>query len=168
MHNQVLVRVLHGIADLTEESQPLLDRQLLLLAPFGDRNPRDVLQHDVGRAMFGGPTVEEPGDIRVLQVREDLPLVPESRHGRAAIQLEFERLDGDLLVELIVIADGETDRAHPPWPSGRTIRHGPMWRSIQLFALRRRLRHDTGKAARVAERGQQLPAQLLVRGAARR
>src|SRR6516162_9779274 len=33
VHDQVLVRVLHGIAHLAEQAQPLLDGKLLLLAP---------------------------------------------------------------------------------------------------------------------------------------
>ena len=175
MHDQVLVRVLHGVADLAEETQALLDRELLLLAPVGDRHALDVLQDEVRHALLGRAAVEQPRDVGVLEVREDLPLVPEARDRGAALQLELERLDRDLLVELVVVADGQVDRAHAAAserahdPIGPEAAAGPVV-VVARRPPRPRLFDDTGQAAAaVAKRGQQFTAQVLVaRAAARR
>src|SRR5262249_35165782 len=96
-----------------------LDRQFLLLAPDVDWNARDILQHDVWRALFGSAAVEEAGDIGVFQMGQDLALVAESRYSRTANQLELECFDSDLFLELIVSANGQIDGAHSAlaqWP----------------------------------------------------
>src|SRR5262249_31662247 len=119
VHNQVLVCVLHRVADLPEQAQTLLHRQFLLLAPDVDWNARDILQHDVWRALFGSAAVEEAGDIGVFQMGQDLALVSESRYSRTANQLELECFDSDLFLELIVSANGQIDGAHSAlaqWP----------------------------------------------------
>ena len=79
VHDQVLMRVLHGVAHLEEQAQALLDRQPLLLAPRGDLHAGDVLENNVGRAVISGAAVEQSRDVGVLQVRENLPLATESR-----------------------------------------------------------------------------------------
>ena len=73
------MRVLDRIADLAEEAEAVLDGKPVLVAPFGDRDARDVFQNDVWRSLLGGAAIEQTGDIRMLQFRQDLPLAAESR-----------------------------------------------------------------------------------------
>jgi hypothetical protein len=171
MDDQVLMRVLHCIADLSEQLQPLFDRQLPLPAPVRDRHAFDVLEHDVRGAVFCCAPIEEPCDVRVFEVRQNLAFVTESRDRGAPIQIEFERLDGDLFVKLIVIADGKVDRAH-------STAAERMHDAIRAHAAARPVivavggtggcaRDDAREPAALGpERGQQFPPKLLVGSAA--
>src|SRR5207248_5060204 len=46
----LLVRMLHGAADMNEQLEPLPDGELLAVAVFGDRDAADQLHHEVGAA----------------------------------------------------------------------------------------------------------------------
>jgi len=46
----LLVRVLHRLADLYKELQPVVDRQAVAVAVLGDRDALDQLHDEVGPA----------------------------------------------------------------------------------------------------------------------
>ena len=123
VHDQVLMRVLHRVAHVAEQTETVVDRQLLLLAPRGNLQAIDKFQDDIRRAVFGRAAIEQPGDIGMLQMRENLSLAPEPRNRGAAVQVELECLDRDLLVELGIVADREVDRTHAAVAKGT---HDPI------------------------------------------
>ncbi len=62
----LLVRMLHGMTDLHEQFQPLVDRQVVLVAVLGDRDAANQFHDEVRAARVGRPGIEHAGDIRVV------------------------------------------------------------------------------------------------------
>ena len=89
MDHQVPVRVLHRLANLEKEPEAWLDVQALGIAEDIDRPPVDMLHHEVGGAVVGIAAVEQAGDIGMLEMRQDLPLLAQAGEKlafRAALQ----------------------------------------------------------------------------------
>jgi hypothetical protein len=66
--NVIAVGVLHCRTNLQEELQTIFEGQVAAGAIPVDGGPIDVLHDEVGRALRGGATVQQAGDIRVIQV----------------------------------------------------------------------------------------------------
>ena len=111
VHDQAAVRVTHCVAHLEEELQPGVHREAPRVAVLVDRHALDVLHHQIGQALGGGAAVEQAGDVRVLEPRQDLALRAELPHA-LGIEPAAHHFDGDLLQELVVVALGEIHRAH--------------------------------------------------------
>ena len=79
MHDQVLVGVLDGAADIEEQLQPLAQPELLPIAIAIQRLAVHVLHHEVGIAFLGFARVDQARDVRVIQAREDLALGAEAQ-----------------------------------------------------------------------------------------
>src|SRR5205814_7580 len=77
-----------------------------------DRIALDVLHDEVWQAIVGGPSVEQAGDVRMLEPGEDLPLTPEVPNDLLAVRPAHD-LQRHALVELLVGARREEHRAHP-------------------------------------------------------
>ena len=60
----------------------------------------------------GNATIQQCRDLRVFEIRQDLPFATESSNGRFADALRAKELDGHALLELVVIAHGLVHRAH--------------------------------------------------------
>ena len=67
MDHALLVRVLHRVAHLKEELQPIHGRETPLVAKAGQRKPFDVLHHEVGPPLIGHAGVDHAGDVRVIE-----------------------------------------------------------------------------------------------------
>ena len=112
MDDQALVREVDGGGDHPQQRDARRNVERPRAAVLGDRHALDELHDDVVQPVVGPAGVEQAGDVRMLQAREDPPLVPEPaqrfRHGQAGRQ----ELHRDLLLELVVAALGQPDRAH--------------------------------------------------------
>ena len=64
MHDQVLVCVLDGAADIEEQLQALAQSELLAIAVAIERLAVHVLHHEVGIALVGLARVDQPRDVR--------------------------------------------------------------------------------------------------------
>ncbi len=93
VHDQVLVGVLHRPAHLDEQAQALGDRQAARVGVGRDRGAGDVVHHEVGPAVFGGASVEQARDVRVLEARQDAPLVVEQPARGDVVDPAPEHLD---------------------------------------------------------------------------
>ena len=113
VHDEALVRVLHGAADLPEEREAAVDRQAPVVAPLDERLPLHVLQDEVGLARLRRPAVEQARDVGVIERRRDLALAPEPPQRVLARRARTHELDGDLLLELVVRAAGQVHHPHP-------------------------------------------------------
>ena len=71
-----------------------------------------MLHHEVGQAVLRGAAVDQPGDIRVIQLRQDLALLPEAAHYGRRVPVASDQLDGDPLSVLLVVPLGQVDGAH--------------------------------------------------------
>ena len=74
MHDQVLMRELHGCTDLTKELQPFDRIEFLLVAIARDGRALDILQHEIRQAIVRSATINQPRNVRVIEVGKDLPL----------------------------------------------------------------------------------------------
>ncbi len=174
MHDQVLVGVLDGVADVEEELQPLAHAELLTIAIAIERFAVHVLHHEVGIAFLGFAGVEQARDVRVVQAGEDLPLGAEAQTELALHRAAVDDLDCDLrgvltigaLAEVhgagaavaeyryeLVVADDAADERFAAIASGR----------IEGSTECKRERAGAGTAAVVARQElEQLGAQLRV------
>ena len=53
----------------------------------------------------------------MLQVRQDLPLLPEAAQHEIGIHAALQQLDGDLLLVLVIVPDAQVDGAHSAVPN---------------------------------------------------
>jgi hypothetical protein len=91
----LVVRVLHSLADLAEQLQPLAAGQPVPVAEVGDRQAADVLHHEVGPPVEGGARVEHLGDGGVIHPRQSLSLGLEAREELPGLHAPLEELEGD-------------------------------------------------------------------------
>ena len=83
-------------------------------AVLGDRLALDVLHREVRQAVLGDAAVEQARDARVVERREDLPLLAEpADHPGVQVGAAPHQLERDPLVELAVVPVGEEHGAHP-------------------------------------------------------
>src|SRR6185437_6180344 len=112
MDDQAAMGVRHGFADLAEEFAAGGDADFLAFAIRRDGGAFDVLHDEVGAAVGNSAAIEEFGDVGVVEGGENLTLLAEAADDGVGIHAAFDELDGDALLEGIVIADGEVDGAH--------------------------------------------------------
>ncbi len=112
VHHQVLVGVGDRRADVDEELQPFLERQLVLLAVGVERQAVDVLEHEVGAAVGGGAAFEKPGDVGMVEAGEDLPLGEEALVDDRQVLAGADDLDRHLALEFLVAPLGQVDHPH--------------------------------------------------------
>ncbi len=113
--------VSHGLADDQEQVQALDDGELALPGVGVDRGALDILHHQVRPAIVGGAAVDQPGDVGVLERRQDLPLGAEPAHA-VVIEQAADDLDRDALLERAIGALGQVDGAHAALPIAETMR----------------------------------------------
>jgi hypothetical protein len=114
VHDEVTVRVLDGLAHGLEEPEPGADAQPERRAVGGDGFAVDELHHQVRPPVGCGPAVQEPRDVGVFQPGQDLALLAEAALQRFACDLPANQLDGDALLELVVVPDRLVDGSHAP------------------------------------------------------
>ncbi len=68
----------------------------------------------------------------MVEAREDLALGAEAPHDRVGVHPAFEDLDGDALVEHVVVAHGEEHGAHAALPQ---LAHQPVGADARVGAL---------------------------------
>ena len=112
MDDEVLMREVHRLADLANEVEPIGDRQLRRVAMPVDRLPLDIFHDEVGQPVRRGSAVEQLCDVGVVDAGKDLALAPETANDLVVLGAGSEQLDRDLLPVLVVVADGQEDRAH--------------------------------------------------------
>jgi hypothetical protein len=110
---QVLMRVLHGRTNLNEEFQPLGNRKLVGVAIFVDRQAFDQVHHKVGHTILRRAAIEQPSDVWMIEAGQDLPLILETIDDKVRVLTRADQLDCDLLLVLVVCAEGSVDLAHP-------------------------------------------------------
>jgi len=110
VHDKILVRVLHRATDLQKQLQARAQAEVPLTRVLRDRNAVDIIHHQVRRTVGGNAAVDQTSDIRMLQPRQNLPLLAKALHqARSRIR---QLLDRDALFELTVVALGQPDLAH--------------------------------------------------------
>ena len=108
----MLMRVMDGGANSLKEFQSLLCVESVLIAMVVDRQPLDVLHHQVRPIFFRRAAVEQARDVGMIERRQNLSLVAKATHDKVRVHAAANQLDCDLLSILIIIAFAEINRAH--------------------------------------------------------
>jgi hypothetical protein len=117
----------HGVADGHDEVDPRAGAQIARAAPGVDALPVDELHHEIRHAFFGRPSVEESGDVRVVEAGEHTTLEAEPIREDWLGPGRGQQLDGDALLEVDTLAPRLEDDAHaaPPDLTDDAIRADP-------------------------------------------
>ncbi len=111
MDDPLLVGVLDRLADRHKQLQPLPRGQLVIVAILGDRHAVDQLHDEIRQAGFGGPNVEDAGDVDVVHHGQGLPLGLEAGDDLAAVHARLDDLERDLALHGVGLLR-HVDRAH--------------------------------------------------------
>ena len=112
MDDQPLMRVMDGVAHLSEQHQPLADGQLPFPAVHVDRRAVHVLHHHERKAVAGGPGVEHASDVGVVERGENPSLFEEPPDQIGRGDVAGDDLDRHMLVERVVGPLGQVDGTH--------------------------------------------------------
>ena len=77
-----------------------------------DRHSVDIFHHQERLSVAGDSAVKEPGDQRMVEPGENLPLHPEALAEQVSGQRKVDQLDCHLLFEIPISPMGHVDRAH--------------------------------------------------------
>ncbi len=95
MNDTLLVGVLHPLADLDEQREPLASGELVGVAVLGERNAADQLHHEVGPSGLGRTGVERLGDAGMIHHGERLTLSREPGHHLLGVHPQLDDLERD-------------------------------------------------------------------------
>src|SRR5579863_8727778 len=79
-----------------------------------DRLAFDQLHHKIRHAFFSGSAIEQPSDIGMIKVGQNLPLFLEATKDKTGSFAGVYQLDRDLFFKLIVSPDGAVNFTHTP------------------------------------------------------
>ena len=114
MDDPLLMGVLHGLADLDEQLQPLAVVRLILVAVIREGDAVDQLHHEVGPARFGRARVKHLGDVGVVHHGQGLPLGLEAGDHLPGVHARLDDLQGHLAANRLPLL-GHVDHAHAPF-----------------------------------------------------
>ena len=112
MDHHVLVGVMNRGADLAEELQALRSGQVVLAAVVVRRDALNVLHDEVGRAVGACAAVEQPGDVGVLQVCQDLALGAKVSEQVSRAKSRIYNFDRRAFFEFLIDTHCPVDRSH--------------------------------------------------------
>ena len=104
------VRVLHRVANLHEQLQPVARRKLVLVAVLRDRHAVHQLHHEVRPARFRRAGVQHLGDVRMVHQRQRLPLGLETGDDLPRVHARLDHLQRDLAADRVLLL-GHVDDA---------------------------------------------------------
>ena len=113
----------HRIADVTEDSKPRPDVQLVVVAVAIDPHPLHVLHREIRKPLVGEAAVEELRDAGMRQPGQDLPLGHEAR-ALMTVERTLNHLQRHVALVLPVGPSREVDGSHPAAPD---LAHDGIW-----------------------------------------
>jgi hypothetical protein len=116
MHDEVPMRVTHGLTDRPKQDQPVAEAEARLVGVPIDGPPLDILHDEIRNAARAGPSIEQARDVGMIERREDLSLRLEAANHVADERAGLHQLDGDASGIRGVGALGEPHRSHAASP----------------------------------------------------
>src|SRR4029077_1773396 len=116
MNNQIPMRKFHRVADLQKELQSLTRRQLLRNCKSSHRCADNVVHDEVGQTIVGRACIEQPRDIWVIELGQDLAFRSEAVQDLSRVSASIQHLDRDLFLTLTISALRQENCAHPAAP----------------------------------------------------
>ncbi len=111
--NEMLVGKLDGLANAHEQRDPLGHGKTPIFTEAMDGNSIHVLHHQKQVAVGGDAAIQQAGNIRMLELGQNLPFLAEPFPKQIGRQGQVDEFDGDLLLELPVGTMRQLDGAHP-------------------------------------------------------
>ena len=90
MHHQMRMRILHGGANAAEQVQPFCNRALVGFAVVVYRSAFDILHYEIRRPVGGRTGVNQPRDIGMVKVRQNLPFQAEAPQDLSGVHAAFD------------------------------------------------------------------------------
>ena len=115
MDDPLLMSVLHRLAHLDEEHEPLVRGEPVLVAVRRDRDARHVLHDEVRTARFGRAGVVHPGDVGMIHQSQGLALRLEPRDDLASVHALLDDLQSHAATDRLRLLR-EVHESHPPSP----------------------------------------------------
>jgi len=112
MHDELLVRVNHRVADFQKQAHPRRYSKPFAIAVVYQRQPLHVLHDEVRLALRRGAAIQQARDAVMLQLREDLALPAEPPLHAGIATPAGNQLDGHLLAILAVRPFAQVDHTH--------------------------------------------------------
>jgi hypothetical protein len=109
MNDQVLVREGDSGADLAKEVESFGRVQAVGFAISGDGLAVHVFHDEVGETVVGRPAIDEPRDVGVIELCENLPFVAKTAENVLGVEPAPDELDRDFLSIFIVGSRREID-----------------------------------------------------------
>ena len=131
MHDEMAMGVGHGVADFEKQRDARARVESARGAVLEQVPAFDVLHREVRKAVGRRAAVEQPGDVRVVEPGEDLPLCPKAPQDEIRVHAAADELHGRPSLELLIRAHAQVHAAHP---SVSELAHDRPWTD----ALRRR------------------------------
>src|SRR4051812_40879056 len=107
------MRKLHCGADPQKQFQSLPGRQFLRQCKSSDRCADNVVHDEVRQTISGCACIEQPGDIWMIEPRQDLAFRSKTAQDLGGIGASIEYLDRNLFLKVTISALCQKNRAHP-------------------------------------------------------
>src|SRR5579862_3015728 len=112
MNHQALMRILHGGAHPAKKLQATGDRKPMDVTVPVDRDAFHQLHYQIRDALLGRSSVQQAGDVRVVESRQDLAFMAKTLQQESSVEAATHDLDCNLFVVLPVGARCAINRAH--------------------------------------------------------
>src|SRR3954463_6612308 len=135
MHHRVLVRKLNSPADLNKQFQTSVQSEPVFANKLGDRHAGNVFHDEIRQTILGRSRVDQPGDVRVLEPGQNLPLCLKPTKYLIGIGPTPEQFNRHLLFELPIGPGSEVNAAHStvPYFTDDLISAEPMTKRIRGY-----------------------------------
>src|SRR5262249_54071177 len=100
MDDVVLVRVLDGGTYNAKHLQPLDGVETVVVTVNVDGQALDIIHNEIRQTVVGRATIEQLGDVGMIEMSENLLLVAEAAKDGICVHTAFHQLDRHLLLEL--------------------------------------------------------------------
>ena len=111
MNDQVLMRIGDRRAHLAEELQALGRGQRIRVAVGVNRFALHVLHDEVGQSVIGRSAVDQARDVRMIELRQNLPFIAKPAEDVLGVEPAPNELDRNLLAIFVVRSRGQIDCA---------------------------------------------------------
>jgi hypothetical protein len=112
VHDEVLMRILHGGAHFAEQYDSLPNPKTAAPAIFVDRQAFDVLHDKIWLSIGSRTAIEQTRDIGMLETREDLPFLSEPIDNQIGFHALTDELDRHLFSKFRVGTHRQVNRSH--------------------------------------------------------
>src|SRR6185369_5025943 len=102
MHDEARMRMLNAGTDGEEEIDALIDGEVPLSTVFGNRLAFDVFEYEIWVACFCSAAIQQSGNIRMREEREQLAFISQTAEQFVRIESTANDFDCDLLLKVIV------------------------------------------------------------------